>query len=431
MESDADIAEPIKSLLSSLESRSAELERAEDSGEDAPKIIENFLSSVFPGLVFRTESRPTPPTEQAQSSISDKGKGKARAAGVEELQEPTPKSESTGGAFADVLRHIMELSKSAPAPRSPDEAGPSGSSSSHTSAQQVVTEREQAQIDRAIALSSVEHIQNTLDKLQSGFVLPTELDYYPPPTDDRDETGSVSSVSSSNLTKLIPYTSANKAVYRYENELNGLLEELDRIDSQGDVEVREKRKEVVKAIDKALEGVERVVGEAIEKKPSHISASALATDGRLQGFNVDEDTVGEAIVVGGATIPEPSTPAWVEQTSVVPTGGPSPVEEVLPKSDTPIPSETTTDPISIEPDVESSMATITPPPVKLESAAETRVTGPQVQMDVLGTVDPLLPEKASQASPVQELQQKNDDSDEEVLSLGSDGEKSDWSELEP
>jgi len=146
----------------------------------------------------------------------------------------------------------MELSRSTTAPRSPGEAGPAESSPCPPSARPAVTKREQGQIDRVIALSSVEHVQGALTGLQTGFVLPTELDHYTPSIGDRDETASVSSASSSNITKLVPYTSANKSVHKYENELNGLLEELDRIGSHGDAEVREKRKEVVQAVEKRV-----------------------------------------------------------------------------------------------------------------------------------------------------------------------------------
>ena len=57
-------------------------------------------------------------------------------------------------------------------------------------------------------------------------------------------------------------------MYKYKYVLNGLLERLDRIDSHGDAEVREKRKEVVKAVESALEEVECADGEAVEKRLS-------------------------------------------------------------------------------------------------------------------------------------------------------------------
>ena len=418
-ESDADITEVIRNVLSSLESRPVQSEKPKDSDEDATKFIENLLSSIFPGLEFRARPQTAPRTEQDQPSVSDKGKGKARAVASEEPQRPTPTSEHVDETSGDILRRVMELSKGTHAPSSPDEAGPSGSSpSSHPAAQPAVTEREQAQIDRAISLSSIEHARNTLTRLQTGFVLPTELDHHAVSSDDRDEIGSVSSTSSSDLTKLIPYSRINKPVYKYENELNGLLEELDKIDSHGDAEVREKRKEVVKAVEKALEAVERVVGEAIEKKLSFISTATPVAEAPLRGFDVDEDITKEVTpvrepvevpaVVDGTTVP---TPDQVEAADVTSVEVSSRVNEAVLQPDAPFVAEVTislpSGPTSTRSDVEASTAMIIP----------TSETKPE-------------PEPASLPSAAKESREIDIDSDNEVLVLDSDAEKSDWSELE-
>jgi len=436
-ESDADITEPIQNILSSLGPSPVQPEKPKDSGEDAAKLIKNLLSSIFPDLVFHAQPQPTPSIEGVQPSVSDKGKGRARAADVEEVQKPAPTSEFAGESFADILRHVTELSKSTTAPRSPHEAGPS-ELSSPPSTRQAATEREQGQIDRAIALSSVEHVQDTLTKLQADFVLPAKLEHYTPSTDDRDETASVSSVSSSDLTKLIPYTSVNKPVYKYENELNGLLEELDRIDSHGDAEVRERRKEVVKAVEKALEGVEQGVGQAVEKRLSLLSAATSAPGGPLRGFDVDEDIVEDVapaqelvdtpVFIDDIMVPEPLTPAQVEETVA------APADQILPESDTPIVAYTIADlpiePTSTESDAEASTVTIAPASVELTSVTEPDPTTSQVQANATATVDTfLLPEQVSPPSPANKPQEIDSDTDEEVLVLDSDTEKSDWSDL--
>lgn len=406
-EPDADIAELIKNILSSLELHSAQSDKPEPPSKDASETVET------------------------QPDISHKGKGKAPGVDIEELRKPAAKPESVDGAFADILKHVVELSQSTPARRSPDEAGPSGSSSFSSFTERPVTEKEQAQIDRAVALSSIEHVQNTLSKLQTDFVLPAELDHYVPPTDDRDETASVSSVSSSDLTKLIPYTRANKPVYKFENELNGLLEELDRIDSHGDVEVREKRKQVVQAVKKALEGVEHVVGEAIEKRASLVSITTPTNDGPLKGFDVDEDVTAvaqvqeqiETVVADGVAISEQSAPASVEGAVIVPAVVPIPADESPFETDIPTAVEQT----APESDVEASTATITPDSLELKSAAETESTDHQAPE----TVDTfLLPEKVSPPSPAQKSRQIDSEADDGVLVLDSDTEKSDWFELE-
>jgi len=429
-ESDADISETIRGILPSLVPHPAQSEKPRDSDEDAPELIQNLLSSVFPGLVFRTQPQSTPSTEQAQPSVSDKGKGKAPAVHFEEPQQSAPKPESAGETFADILRHVVELSKATPTRRSPDEAGPSGSShSSPPPARPAVTEREQAQIDRAIALSSVEHVQSTLTKLQTEFAPPAELDHYTPSTDDRDETESVSSVSSSDLTKLIPYTSANKPVYKYENELSGLLEELDRIDSHGDAEVREKRKVVVKAIETALKGVEDLVGEVVGKRLSLISTTTPVVEVPLKGFDVEED-VAEATsapeqVETPVAADEP--PTQVQETIETPAEASSPVDEAVPEAIADVPAEST----PTESDVEASTVTITPASVEVVSVTEREQTQSQVQANAPENVATfLLPEQASPPSPAKKPQETDIDTDDEVLVLDSDVEKSDWSELE-
>lgn len=433
-ESDADISESIQNILSSLEPRPVQSEEPEVANEDVAQLVKNILSSIFPGLAFHTQPQATPTAEEHQPSVTDKGKGKARAADVEETRKPAPKPESAGEAFADLVRHVMELSKSTPAPRSSSEAGPSGSSSSPSPANLSITGREQAQINRAIALSSIEHVQDTLVKLQTQFVLPAGLDHHTPSADDHDETASVVSTSSSDLTKLIPYTRANKPVYKYENELSGLLEELDRIDSHGDAEVREKRKEVVKAVEKALEGVERMVSEAVEKKLS-LSLTTIPVAGiPLKGFDVDGELIEEAsrvpehvdapVVVDGLPVPEPSTSVQVEDPLVVPAEAPS---SVASDGCTDLPSEST----FVESDIEASTATITPGSVEFTSVAETEPIKSQAPADAPESVDTfLLPEKVSSPSPVKKLQEIDSDTDEEVLALDSDVEKSDWSEVE-
>ena len=442
-ESDPDITEPIRNILSYLEPRPAQSEKPEEPREDAARLIEDILSSIFPGFASRAQPQPTPSTETAQASGPDKGKGKARAVHFEEPQKPAPKPESAGEAFADILRHAMELSKSTPAPRSPDEAGPSGSSRLPPPANPTVSEREQAQIDRAIALSSVERVQDSLAKLQTDFVLPAELDHYTPSTDDRDETASISSTSSSDLTKLIPYTMVNKPVYKYENELNGLLEELDRIDSHGDAEVREKRKEVVKAIERALEGVGHGVGEAVEKRLSLTSSITTPVTGEpLQGFDVDEDVINDTVPApeqidisaeaDEVAVPEPLVSVQIEETIVAPAEVSRPSSEALTESNALISSDATvdlpTEPSSTESNVLASTATITPTPVELTSVPETEPIKSQVLTDATEAVDAfLLPEKVSPDSLPQEIES---DAEEEVLVLDSDVEKSDWSELD-
>ena len=258
--------------LPDLDSR---LSYSDESKEDSAKRVESHFSSPFPGLIFHAQ--PVTPTPTTQPKTDDDGESKAQAVDPGETKGSAQKLKS-----ADVTA-TFESSYS------------SSIEETTSSAKPTTTETERIRADTAAALSSVEQIRNNLTKLQTDFILPTELDHYVPSIGDQDEAASVSSASSSDLTKLIPYTSTNKPVYKYEHELNGLLEELDGIESHGDPKVRDERKEVVKAIEEALEEVERVVGEAIEKRLSLVARSAPVTEEPLKEFDVGDGVVEEIV----------------------------------------------------------------------------------------------------------------------------------------
>ncbi|KAH9044852.1 hypothetical protein EDB84DRAFT_1674487 [Lactarius hengduanensis] len=89
-------------------------------------------------------------------------------------------------------------------------------------------------------LTLIRAVRNQFSTLQSTFKFPTVLDF--------DQ--SVLSISP-----------INAPIRTYENTLNGLLEQLDAIDSDGDEEVRNVRREVVREVEKALKDLERKVGQ--------------------------------------------------------------------------------------------------------------------------------------------------------------------------
>ncbi|KAH9043335.1 hypothetical protein EDB85DRAFT_938726 [Lactarius pseudohatsudake] len=89
-------------------------------------------------------------------------------------------------------------------------------------------------------LTAIRAVRNQLSTLESTFKFPVDLDF------DQSVLG----------------ISPNNAPLRaHENMLNGLLEHLDAIESDGDEEVRNTRREVVREVEKALEGLERRVSE--------------------------------------------------------------------------------------------------------------------------------------------------------------------------
>ena len=77
-------------------------------------------------------------------------------------------------------------------------------------------------------------------------------------------------------------------MHKYQHELNGLLEELGKIDSHCDSEVIGRRKEVVQAVERDLEGGERVASEVVERRSSIVDPSPPVTEGPLKGFDIDE-----------------------------------------------------------------------------------------------------------------------------------------------
>jgi hypothetical protein len=86
----------------------------------------------------------------------------------------------------------------------------------------------------------VRSVRTQLYAVESAFKFPAVLDF------DQSE---------------LAVTPNNAPVRAYEQALNGLLEQLDAIESDGDEEIRNVRREVVKEVEKALEGVERKVRE--------------------------------------------------------------------------------------------------------------------------------------------------------------------------
>ena len=389
------------------------------------KLVESFLSSLFPGLVFHAQ--PAASTETTQPETDDGEGSRARA---EDLKGSENSAHSPGSVGV------------ATTPGSSNSSPVEGLASS---TEPPVTKTEWAWAERENTLSSVEGIRNNLTKLQTDFTLPNELDHYAPSIDDRDEVTSISSASSSNLTKLIPYTSTNKPVYKYEHELNGLLEKLDGIDSHGDVEVRDKRKEVVKAIERTLEGLERIVGEAIEERLSLVVSSTPVTEDPLNGFDADRSVVeefvpastegqigapltGNNVEVAGRSAPDQSKAA------VVTLEESTPVDEVLPGFNTAaVPDNATTAPYidspSTGPDFGPS-ASIATSELVGPTATDLESTEPQVPIEEVEAVDAfLLNEEAFPLSPVKGRQPIDRDIDDEVLALDSD-EESDWSEIE-
>ena len=182
-------------------------------------------------------------------------------------------------AFVDTLREAMAASRRAGSRiRSPEEAGPSGSSSSTlasditststTSASfphthHFISEAERAEISHAILLSSIERVENALHDLQTNFTFPTHLDYHLP--SNFSHLNPVDEENAGSIATYLPTTSRNSIVFNFVRELRGLLRQLDHLDSKKDPEAESMKKKVVAALNEALDDVESRIEEGVGK----------------------------------------------------------------------------------------------------------------------------------------------------------------------
>ena len=211
---------------------------------------------------------------------TDKGKGKARTVDSDDTDQPGPEPAPVeDGAFADALREAITASRRAGSRlRTLDEAGPSGSSSSTImpniapspsvstllpQAHPSGSDSEQAEIDRAILMSSIEHVENSLHTLQANFIFPPQLDCHLPSNTDSHASSSTDEDTQGDIAAYLPTTPANSTVLRFVQDLRGLLRQLGHIDSENDMEAEMMKGKLMGAISRELEDVEGRVGEAI------------------------------------------------------------------------------------------------------------------------------------------------------------------------
>ena len=211
------------------------LDPAHNSGGQA---ILSVLGSLFQLAPIILSSAPPTPNEPPRSDPEDeeridKGKGKARVVNSDDTDQPGPEpAPMEDEVFADTIREAMTASRRGVSRvLSPDEAGPSGSFTSPLTSDIAPpsdftlssrthppgSDPEQAEIDRAILISSIEHIENSLHTLRANFVFPIRLDCHLPsnansyvlsasPTDE-DTNGYI--------TAYLPTTSANSTVLNF------------------------------------------------------------------------------------------------------------------------------------------------------------------------------------------------------------------------
>ncbi|RPD63404.1 hypothetical protein L227DRAFT_651052 [Lentinus tigrinus ALCF2SS1-6] len=179
---------------------------------------------------------------------------------------------------------------------------------------------------RKLSLGEIKEVEAALRKLEETFEFPEHLDFVNPVPSDA---ASIESADSNEPGQLA-YTSNNTPVHAYENALNALLIRLDAVESNGDLEVRGRRKEIVKEVERALEHIERRIEESRERERERSrerrasSASSLEVEHAVPA--VEEETKAEDnLAVAAAEVKVEDTRA-AEHTPVTEA---TPVVEVL------------------------------------------------------------------------------------------------------
>ena len=183
-------------------SLSSTLDSANNSGGQA---ILSMLGLLFQLAPIILSSAPPTPNEPPRSDPKDGkrpdklGKGKARAVNLDDTNQPGPvPAPMEDELFADTVRGAMTASRSGSRVRSPDKAGPSGNFTSPLTldiappSDSTLSSRthppgsdsEQAEVDHAILISSIENIDSLLHTLRANFVFPTRLNYHLPSDTD-------------------------------------------------------------------------------------------------------------------------------------------------------------------------------------------------------------------------------------------------------
>ncbi|KAH9922248.1 uncharacterized protein B0H18DRAFT_1212717 [Fomitopsis serialis] len=199
--------------------------------------IKESLNSLFTKLYGTPKAAPQPSTESATPSATTSAKFEDRA-----INERTQSNFSEASATGVPSHDGADLHRNSALP---------------PSAAAKILALHRSRRARRTSLGAIQEIEDALHTLQASFAFPTQLDFSP-------------SADSENQKQLgaqngLMYTSNNRAVHSYEHALNALLERLDAVDSRGDLEVRGRRKDVVREVENALKEVERRVEESRER----------------------------------------------------------------------------------------------------------------------------------------------------------------------
>ncbi|KAL1943290.1 hypothetical protein VTO73DRAFT_4365 [Trametes versicolor] len=219
---------------------------------------------------------------------------------------------------------------------------------------------------RKLSLTQIAAVEDALRNLQSTFEFPTQLDFVNPLPSE--EPGALA------------YTPNNTPVHSYEHALNGLLTQLDAVESNGDLAVRGRRKEVVREVERALEAVERRVEESRERERerSRERRRSAASSPAPSVAGSDAETVRPNAVNPEATVEITPAPAAIDEAPVA-------------------------DTISVTvADIPSSNNSVTPAPADITSASPAFALDTPViaETDVVAQASSDIPSSAAVSEPI-------------------------------
>jgi hypothetical protein len=186
------------------------------------------------------------------------------------------------------------------------------------------------------SMVALDRILSTFTTLTSSFTLPT-LDFSSSPSTS-------SHAHAASPTTHVPFNSTNRPLHAYEAALGQLLNQLDAVESDGDMEVRTRRKELVRQVEQALRELDEAVeaqrqayadqGQDLEL-PSAPESESVAEDVHEESTNevlMSDEPPSDAEAVGGETSIADNLPMDMPSEDPEAGGEEHEVNELLPPS---------------------------------------------------------------------------------------------------
>ena len=223
------------------------------------------------------------------NSLSDKRPSEKQEANVAAGTSRSALDSLPNEPYADFIRATINTLSSKP----PSQTRAVASSSTKGKAKDTTSSSDS--VDLKAALERVESIEHTFHHLEAEFELPSQLDFIAAPLRFGDDASSVF--------PHLAFTARNHPVRYYEQTLTTLLSQLDLIESHGDASLRQRRKDAVSSIEKALDDLERDVASL---RKARVSAEAQESRQQEQSpFSVTAPTSSELSETSAIQHPQP------------------------------------------------------------------------------------------------------------------------------